>query len=314
MTKAPSGKGERASDLLGLIHSDVCGPMNTQARGGFQYFITFTDDFSRYGYIYLMRHKSEALERFKEFKNEVQNQHGKSIKALRSDRGGEYLSHDFDELLKECGIVSQLTPPDTPQWNGVSERRNRTLLDMVRSMMSHTDLPTSFWGYALETAAFTLNRVPSKSVQKTPHEMWTGRRPNIGKGRNIELEEVQQQVIEPEVEGISQAVEENPTDLETQPLRRSTRERHEPERYGFLVTTHGDVILVDQDEPKTYQEAVASPDSEKWLEAMRSEMDSMSENQVWTLVEPPEGIKPIGCKWVFKKKTDMDGNVQTYKG
>ncbi|KAK8669804.1 hypothetical protein V6N13_104573 [Hibiscus sabdariffa] len=138
---------------------------------------------------------------------------------------------------------------------------------------------------------------------------------NSGKGRNIELEEVQQQqVIEPEVEGISQAVEENPTDLETQPLRRSTRERHEPERYGFLVTTHGDVILVDQDEPKTYQEAVASPDSEKWLEAMRSEMDSMSENQVWTLVEPPEGIKPIGCKWVFKKKTDMDGNVQTYKG
>ncbi|KAK8509013.1 hypothetical protein V6N12_016857 [Hibiscus sabdariffa] len=180
MTKAPfTGKGERASDLLGLIHSDVCGPMNTQARGGFQYFITFIDDFSRYGYIYLMRHKSEALEKFKEFKNEVQNQHGKSIKALRSDRGGEYLSQDFDELLKECGIVSQLTPPGTPQWNGVSERRNRTLLDMVRSMMSHTDLPTSFWGYALETAAFTLNRVPSKSVQKTPHEMWTGRRPNM---------------------------------------------------------------------------------------------------------------------------------------
>ncbi|KAK8661417.1 hypothetical protein V6N13_091022 [Hibiscus sabdariffa] len=116
---------------------------------------------------------------FKEFKNEVQNQHGKSIKALRSDRGGEYLSQDFDELLKECGTVSQLTPPGTPQWNGVSERRNRTLLDMVRSMMSHTDLPTSFWGYALKATAFTLNRVPSKSVQKTPHEMWTGKRPNI---------------------------------------------------------------------------------------------------------------------------------------
>ncbi|KAK8593700.1 hypothetical protein V6N12_045775 [Hibiscus sabdariffa] len=62
------------------------------------------------------------------------------------------------------------------EWNGVSERRNRTLLDMVRSMMSHTDLLTSFWDYALETTAFTLNRVPSKSVQKTPHEMWTGKR------------------------------------------------------------------------------------------------------------------------------------------
>ncbi|KAK8597195.1 hypothetical protein V6N12_065671 [Hibiscus sabdariffa] len=314
MTKTPfNGKGERASDLLGLIHSDVCGPMNTQARGGFHYFITFTDDFSRYGYIYRMRHKSEALEKFKEFRNEVQNEHGKSIKALRSDQGGEYLSHEFDELLKECGIVSQLTPPGTPQWNGVSERRNRTLLDMVRSMMSHSDLPISFWGHALKATAFTLNRVPSKSVQKTPHEMWTGKRPKDR--RNIELEEVeQQQDTEPEVERFSQTIEENSTDLETRPLRRSTRERHEPERYGFLVTTHGDVILVDHDEPKTYQEAVSSLDSEKWLEAMRSEMDSMSDNQVWTLVEPPEGIKPIGCKWVFKKKTDMDGNVQTYKG
>ncbi|KAL4379185.1 hypothetical protein GQ457_02G025820 [Hibiscus cannabinus] len=98
--------------------------VGTYARGGYQYFITFTDDFSRYGYIYLMRHKSEALEKFKEFKNEVQNQHGKSIKVLRSNRGGEYLSKDFDQLLKECGIVSQLTPPDTPQWNGVFEKRN----------------------------------------------------------------------------------------------------------------------------------------------------------------------------------------------
>ncbi|KAK8701269.1 hypothetical protein V6N13_019659 [Hibiscus sabdariffa] len=100
--------------------------------------------------------------------------------------------------------------------------------------------------------------------------------------RNIELEEVQQQQdTEPEVERFSQTVEENSTDLETRPLRRSTRERHEPERYGFLITTHGDVILVDHDEPKTYQEAVSSPDSEKWLEAMRSEMDSMSDNQTY---------------------------------
>ncbi|KAK9036766.1 hypothetical protein V6N11_021694 [Hibiscus sabdariffa] len=258
------------------------------------------------------------------------------------------------------------------------------LLGMLRTAKSNLKKNGSnsiqiFQGYALKTGAFTLNRVPSKSVQKTPHEMWTGKSPNMsfmriwgckayvkhqmstklepksekctfvgypretkgyyfynenkvfvartrvflekefltnsGKGRNIELEEVQQQQdIEPEVEEISQEVGENSTDLETQPLRRSTREQHEPERYGFLVTTHGDVLLVDQDEPRTYQEAVASPDSEKWLEAMRSEMDSMSENQVWTLVEPPEGIKPIGCKWVFKKKTDMDGNVQTYKG
>jgi hypothetical protein len=66
-----------------------------------------------------------------------------------------------------------------PQWNGVSERRNRNLLDMVRSMMSQTDLPLSFWGYALETVVFTLNRVSTKSVERTPYEIWTGKRPRL---------------------------------------------------------------------------------------------------------------------------------------
>ena len=74
MTKSPfPGKGERATELLALVHSDVCGPMRTPTRGGFYYFITFTDDFSRFGYVYLMKHKSESLEKFKEFKNEVEN-------------------------------------------------------------------------------------------------------------------------------------------------------------------------------------------------------------------------------------------------
>ena len=180
MTKSPFAKScERASKLLELIHSDVCGPMSTTARGGYQYFMTFTDDLSRYGYIYLMRHKSETFEKFKEFQNEVENQLGKSIKLLRSDRGGEYMSQEFDDHLKSRGIVPQLTPPGTPQRNGMSERRNRTLLDMVRSMMRKSDLPLSFWGYALETAAFTLNRVPSKSVDKTPHEMCTRKSPRL---------------------------------------------------------------------------------------------------------------------------------------
>ena len=170
MTKAPfAGHGKRASDLLGLIHTDVYGPISSISRGGYQYFITFVDDFSRYGCIYLMRHKSESFEKFKLFKNEVQNQLGKNIKTLRSDRGGEYLSQNFDDHLKDCGIVSQLTPSGTPQWNGVSERRNRTLLDMVRSMMSRIDLPISFWGYALETDAFLVNRIPSKAVLETPY-------------------------------------------------------------------------------------------------------------------------------------------------
>ena len=91
---------------MGLINSDVYGPLSSTARGGYQYFITFTDDFSKYGYVYLMKYKSESFEMFKIFKNEVQNQLGKIIKALKSDRGGEYLSQEFIDYLRDCGIVS----------------------------------------------------------------------------------------------------------------------------------------------------------------------------------------------------------------
>jgi GAG-pre-integrase domain len=100
MTKASfSKKGERTSDLFALIHTDICGPMSTCIRNGDRYFITFTNDYNRYGYVYLMRHKSESFRKFKEFKTEVENQLNKSIWALRSDRGGQYLSYKFTMYL-----------------------------------------------------------------------------------------------------------------------------------------------------------------------------------------------------------------------
>ncbi|KAL0295756.1 UNVERIFIED_CONTAM: Retrovirus-related Pol polyprotein from transposon TNT 1-94 [Sesamum calycinum] len=139
---------------------------------GFSYFIIFTDDHSRYGYVYLMRYKSEAFVRFKEFRLEVENQTGRKIKILRSDRGGEYLSGEFVDYKKKNAIVSQWTPPGTPQLNGMAERRNRTLLDMIRSMMSFTKLPLSFWGYALEMTARLLNIALSKTVAQTPYQIW----------------------------------------------------------------------------------------------------------------------------------------------
>ena len=74
-----------------------------------------------------------------------------------------------------------------------------------------------------------------------------------------------------------------------------------------------DINLIEDNEPVTYEEAIKDIDSALWQEAMKSEMDSMYTNQVWTLVDTPQGVKPIGCKWFFKKKTDMDGNVQMYK-
>ena len=94
--------------MLEKIHTDVRGLMSVKARSGYRYFLTFTDDLSRYGYIYLMKHKSKIVERFKEFQSEVENRRNKKIKFLRSDRGGEYLSYEFGLQLKQSGIVSQI--------------------------------------------------------------------------------------------------------------------------------------------------------------------------------------------------------------
>ncbi|GJV13985.1 retrotransposon protein, putative, ty1-copia subclass [Tanacetum coccineum] len=100
-------------------------------------------------------------------------------KKKNAASGGEYMSQEFLDHLKDHGIIAHRTPPYTPQHNGVSERRNRTLLDMVRSMMSQTTLPKSFWDYALETAARILNMVPTKKVEKTPYEVWHGQAPKL---------------------------------------------------------------------------------------------------------------------------------------
>ena len=112
MTKRPfNAKGNRAKDLLELVYSNVCGPMSIQARGGYEYFITFIDDYSRFGYVYLMKRRSEAFEKFKEFRGEIENQLGKRIKAIRFDLGGEYLLRVFKDYLTENRIIFA---PGTP--------------------------------------------------------------------------------------------------------------------------------------------------------------------------------------------------------
>jgi len=170
-TAKPFGKAARALSPLKLIYSDICGPMNVKVRHGAFYFLTFIDDYSRDGYVYLLSHRYEALDAFKHFVAEVETQLDRKVKTLRTDRGREYLSQIFKEFCEEKGIRRQLTIPGTPQHNGVAERRNRTLLDIVRSMIAHANLLITFWGDALLTAAHILNRMPSKSISATPYEL-----------------------------------------------------------------------------------------------------------------------------------------------
>ena len=430
-----SNKGAKRSDTkLKIIHTDICGPFTTQCLNGQRYFITFIDDFTRYMYLYLLNDKSEALDAFKVYKAEVEKQSGLSIKIVKSDRGGEYYGRFIDQgqrpgpfakFLEENRIVAQYTTPGTPQQNGVAERRNRTLMDMVRSMTSVSNLPPNMWSEALKTAVYILNRVPSKSVPKTPFELWNGWKPSLNhvhiwgcqvevrvynpherkldprtvsgffigyaekskgyrfycpshthkvvearnarfledyntnesRSHKVVIEEVQDSTLsgrgvepgghiptmaqqlpiqittyegaitdpliqnsheevvsDPVIQEPQQVVQTAPQSLDQSDLRRSSRVRKSaiPSDYVVYLQETDYMSGINQD-PISFSEAMSRTDSEKWSDAMKDELNSMANNQVWDLVELPEGFRAVGCKWVYKTKTDASGNIERYK-
>jgi hypothetical protein len=101
--------------------------------------------------------------------------------------------------------------------------------------------------------------------------------------------------------------------LKNQPPHSSMRARHATEKFTLITMEQRDILLLDNDEAMTYTEAMMGPDSEKWLGAVASEIESMNDNQVWNLLDPIDGVRLIGCKWGFKKMTGKDGNVHIYK-
>ena len=143
---------------LKLIHTDICGPITPKSFSGKRYFISFIDDYSRKTWAYFLKGKSEAFEVFKKFKVMVEKETGRHIKAVRSDRGGKYTSTAFMEYCEEQGIRGFLTAPYTPQQNGVAKRKNRTILDMVRSMLKSKRIPKEFWAEAVQCAIYVQNR------------------------------------------------------------------------------------------------------------------------------------------------------------
>ncbi|KAG6606568.1 Retrovirus-related Pol polyprotein from transposon TNT 1-94 [Phytophthora cinnamomi] len=169
----------RAKQVLEVVHSDVCGPMQTSTFGGKRYFVTFIDDKSHFCVVYLMRNKSEVAAKFAEFVALAETQTGKRVKTLRSDNGGEYTSREMAKFCSDRGIVQKFTPPYTPQLNGVAERMNRTLVECARCMLEHAGLSKGYWGEAVVTATFLRNRCPTRAIShdKSPHQVWTGKKP-----------------------------------------------------------------------------------------------------------------------------------------
>jgi Integrase core domain/GAG-pre-integrase domain len=148
----------RSKEVGELIHSDVCGPIKPMSYNGCNYFVTFIDDHSRMAWTIPIRRKSDVLEEFIVFRKMLKTQFNKRVKKIRSDRGGEYLSEEFTEYLKQKGIEREMAPKGTPQRNGVAERMNRILLDKMRSMMRGRRVPNYLWSEALAAANIIRNR------------------------------------------------------------------------------------------------------------------------------------------------------------
>lgn len=174
-----SGTRPATKRPLERVHSDVCGPF-APSHDGSQYYVTFIDDYTHLTNTYLMKKKSEVLNKFKQYCDMAESHFGLKVSRLRCDNGGEYTSTAFKKFCCDKGIIIEYTVPYNPQMNGVSERMNRTICDKMRALLYESKLPEEFWGDAVLTATYLTNRSATVSLKsETPYEMWFGKKPNL---------------------------------------------------------------------------------------------------------------------------------------
>lgn len=171
---------EEPDDVGDEVHSDLWGPASVETINRKEYFTSFTDGCSRFSRIYLIRTKDETFDCYQKFEAWLNTQHNAKIKRLCSDRGGKYRSNEFDEHLRRQGTIRCLTVHDTPEYNGVSERLNHTLIEKVRAMLHASGLPKFLWGEALMHSVYIKNRTWTRYLNKsTPYEVLYGSKPDL---------------------------------------------------------------------------------------------------------------------------------------
>ena len=175
--KLPYTTGKHNSTSpLDYIQSDLWGPASVNSIGGGRYYMSLIDDYSRKIWIYILKEKFEAFEKFKEWCIEVELEKGCKVKCLRTDNGLEFLSKEFDTFCKQRGIKRHMTVPLNPQQNGIAERANRTIVERVRCMLFSSGLGKKLWGKAASTAVHLMNKCPSSSINgDTPDFRWYGK-------------------------------------------------------------------------------------------------------------------------------------------
>ncbi|KAK1653192.1 hypothetical protein QYE76_070997 [Lolium multiflorum] len=165
---------------LELLHLDLFGPSHYDTLGGSKYGLVIVDDYSRYSWVFLLKSKDETHREFITFAKKAQRMYESEIKAIRTDNGTEFKNYTMQEFVDDEGIKHEFSAPYTPQQNGVVERKNRTIIDMARTMLSEFNSPHNFWGEAISTAVHYSNRLFLRPLHnKTPYELLTGNKPNV---------------------------------------------------------------------------------------------------------------------------------------
>ena len=181
MTKSSfKSKTYTSNEVLELVHTDLCGPIEVQNYKQDKYIILFVYDYSRMMTVMFLKQKIDVFQIFKWYLARVQKDTGKSLKCLRFDRGGEFTSKEFEEFCNDKGIKRQISAPRTPSQNGIAERMNRLVIDCARTLMMEKNVALKYWREAVSIAVYTLNRVQvKKGTNAIPFELWYGHSPNV---------------------------------------------------------------------------------------------------------------------------------------
>ncbi|KAJ7959769.1 Retrovirus-related Pol polyprotein from transposon TNT 1-94 [Quillaja saponaria] len=334
----------RATEPLQLIHTDVCGPIKPCSFGKNHYFLLFIDDYTRKTWVYFLKKKSKAFEVFKKFKALVEKESGHVIKSLRSDRGGEFTSNEFNIFCEIQGIRRPLKVLRTPQQNGVAERKNRTILNMARCLLKSKNMPKEFWAEAVSCAVYLSNRCPTKERSKLDdrsvkyvfigydsnskgYKIYSPRNGKIIVSRDVEFNEdetwdwdVQEEESydffpyfeeEQDIEAPLEAI--TPPPSPTPSSEKSSSERSPKTRSILDLYENTEVIedvnlfcLVVNSEPLFFEEV---ENDKKWRQAMDEEIIAIEKNDTWELANLPKDHKAIGVKW----KKNAKGEVEKYK-
>ncbi|KAL4280021.1 hypothetical protein GQ457_03G014930 [Hibiscus cannabinus] len=286
----------RKTSILELIHTDLMGPTKTPSFSGYRYAMVLVDDFSRYTWIKFLKQKSEALTKFVEFRNVVEKEFGMKIKCIRNDNGGEYMSDDFFQYCSDNGIARQMTCPDTPQQNGVSERKLAHLASMSLSWLHDKHLPREFWAEAMQCACHVINCLPPWPGKGG--DVWIQKQRSLSLLKTLFL--MKYHLIFQKL-GVTMNKEDIYKGEET-----TTHLKDYEVRINSCSTTSCFFVGAIDEEPASYEEARVEP---KWQAAMLEEIEALHKNQTWELVPKPENYEPITCKWVYRLKRKSDGTV-----